>query len=262
MRDGSRRQPSRKNNRFRRRLVRRAGETKDEQMATRKKEIPIEGGKPAGGKVKPAGKTGSASQTAAGAESEPEGEAQVTSTKGGPEASSPKGELEALAKERDDLSDSLLRLRAEFDNYRKRAARELTDARGCAQGDLLTELLPVLDNLERALDAAEHHEEGEVLTGVRMTRDLFVGLLERTGVEEIPGVGTEFDPEVHDACQVQPSDMDEGVVSMVLERGYRQGEQVLRPARVVVSAGPDGEATAAGRGDTEGAADTGSGPVE
>jgi molecular chaperone GrpE len=217
-------------------------------MATRKKEIPIEGGESAGSKVKSSGKTGSASKSAVGAESKPEAEAQVESAKAGPAASAPEGELEALTKERDDLSDSLLRLRAEFDNYRKRAARELTDARVCAQGDLLTELLPVLDNLERALDAAEHHEEGKVLTGVRMTRDLFVGLLERSGVEEIPGVGTEFDPEVHDACQVQPSEMDEGLVTMVLERGYRQGEQVLRPARVVVSAGPDGEATAADAG--------------
>jgi molecular chaperone GrpE len=222
-------------------------------MATRKKETPIEGGKSEGSKVKSAGKTGSASQTAVEAKSEPEAGAQVEPAQGKPVTAAPEGELEALIKERDGLADSLLRLRAEFDNYRKRAARELTDARVCAQGDLLTELLPVLDNLERALDAAEHHEEGKVLAGVQMTRDLFVGLLERTGVEEIPGVGTEFDPEVHDACQVQPSEMDEGLVTVVLERGYRQGEQVLRPARVVVSAGPDGEATAA---------DTGSGSAE
>jgi molecular chaperone GrpE len=95
----------------------------------------------------------------------------------------------------------------------------------------------VLDNLERALDAAEHHEEGKVLQGVRMTRDLFVGLLTRAGVEEVPGVGAQFDPVVHDAILTQPSDEEEGVVTAVLERGYRQGEQVLRPARVAVSAG-------------------------
>jgi molecular chaperone GrpE len=231
-------------------------------MATRKKEIPIDSGKSEGSKVKSAGKAGSASQTAVGAESEPEAGAQAESTEGMPAAAAPEGELESLTEERDELADSLLRLRAEFDNYRKRAARELTDARVCAQGDLLTELLPVLDNLERALDAAEHHEEGKVLKGVRMTRDLFVGLLERTGVEEIPGVGTEFDPEFHDACQVQPSEMDEGVVTMVLERGYRQGEQVLRPARVVVSAGPDGEVAAGSRGGADDAADPGSGSAE
>ena len=81
------------------------------------------------------------------------------------------------AAERDTLADALLRLRAEFDNYRRRASRELVEARERAQGDLLSDLLPVLDNLERALDAAEHHEEGKVLGGVRMTRDLFVDLL-------------------------------------------------------------------------------------
>jgi molecular chaperone GrpE len=149
----------------------------------------------------------------------------------------PADHRDAAAKERDQLAEALLRLRAEFDNYRKRSTRELTDARSCAQGDLLADLLPVLDNLERALDAAEHHEEGKVLQGVRMTRDLFVGLLTRAGVEEVPGVGTPFDPLVHDAILTQPSDEDEGLVTAVLERGYRQGEQVLRPARVAVSAG-------------------------
>jgi len=160
-------------------------------------------------------------------------------------AQAPADEKEALAKERDALAESLLRLRAEFDNYRRRVSRELTDARVSAQGDLLADLLPVLDNLERALDAAEHHEEGKVLQGVRLTKDQFISLLAKAGVEEVPGIGTEFDPQFHDAVAVQPSDMDEGLVSAVLERGYRQGEQVLRPARVVVSAG-SGEIPACG----------------
>jgi molecular chaperone GrpE len=153
------------------------------------------------------------------------------------EAMASAGDRDPMTVERDQLADALLRMRAEFDNYRRRSARELTDARSCAQGDLLADLLPVLDNLERALDAAEHHDEGKVLQGVRMTRDLFVGLLTRAGVEEVPGVGTDFDPLVHDAILTQPSEEDEGVVTAVLERGYRQGEQVLRPARVAVSAG-------------------------
>ncbi len=96
--------------------------------------------------------------------------------------------------ERDALADSLLRLRAEFENFRRRASRELVEARDRAQGDLLGELLPVLDNLERALDAAEHHEEGKVLDGVRLTRDLFVDLLARIGVEEIECVGVAVRP--------------------------------------------------------------------
>jgi molecular chaperone GrpE len=146
--------------------------------------------------------------------------------------------LDNVARERDTLADSLLRLRAEFDNFRRRAARELVESRERAQGELLSDLLPVLDNLERALDAAEHHDEGKVLGGVRMTRDMFVDLLSRAGVEEIETVGVQFDPQVHDAMLMQPSDHDEGAVTAVLERGYRQGHRVLRPARVVVSAGP------------------------
>lgn len=155
--------------------------------------------------------------------------------------------LDKATEERDASAESLLRLRAEFENYRKRATRELVQARDRAQGELLSDLLPVLDNLERALDAAEHHEEGKVLGGVRMTRDMFVELLRRSGVEEIETVGARFDPAVHEALLLQPSEREEGIVTAVLERGYRQGEHVLRPARVAVSAGPagpDGSGTA------------------
>ena len=147
-------------------------------------------------------------------------------------------ELESLRHERDVLAESDLRLRAEFENFRRRSTREALEARERAQGSLLTEMLPVLDNLERALDAAEHHDEGKVLGGVRIVRDLFVDLLRRSGVEEIPTVGAEFDPHVHDAVVMQPSGQEEGTVTAVLERGYTQGERVLRPARVVVSSGP------------------------
>jgi len=146
-------------------------------------------------------------------------------------------ELDALKAERDELSDALLRLRAEFENFRKRSVRELVESRERAQGELLNDLLPVLDNLERALDAAEHHDEGKVLGGVRMTRDMFVDLLKRTGVEEIETDSVPFDPAVHEAMLMQPSDRDEGLITAVLQKGYRQGERVLRPARVAVSSG-------------------------
>jgi molecular chaperone GrpE len=146
--------------------------------------------------------------------------------------------LARVMQEREDLADSLLRLRAEFENFRKRANRELVQARERAQGELLGELLPVLDNLERALDAAEHHEEGKVLAGVRMTRDMFVELLKRVGVEEIQTLGAQFDPVIHEAMLMEPSENEEGMVTAVLERGYRQGDYVLRPAKVAVSSGP------------------------
>ncbi len=90
-----------------------------------------------------------------------------------------------------------------------------------------------------------------------MTRDMFVALLARAGVEEIEGVGAQFDPEVHDAMAVQPSEYEEGVVAVVLERGYRQGERVLRPARVVVSTGREEAERAGGR--TEAAGGSGGG---
>ena len=147
-------------------------------------------------------------------------------------------ELEALRHERDVLADRELRVRAEFENFRRRAAREALEARERIQGQLLGDLLPVLDNLERALDAAEHHDEGKVLGGVRMTRDMFVELLRRAGVEEVETVGVAFDPHVHEAVVARPSDQEEGVVIAVLERGYRQSDRVLRPARVAVSSGP------------------------
>lgn len=155
-------------------------------------------------------------------------------------------EREALTAERDSLNDQLLRLRAEFENFRKRASRESVESYVRVQCEVLNDFLPVLDNLERALDAAEHHEEGKVLAGVRLTRDMFADLLTRSGVEEIDGVGASFDPQVHDAIAVQPSAQDEGLVVAVLERGYRQGDRILRPARVVVSAGRTGETTGGG----------------
>jgi len=145
-------------------------------------------------------------------------------------------EHQALVAERDALTDSFLRLRAEFDNFRKRMARELAESAARARADVLVELLPVLDNLERALEAAEHHEEGKVIDGVKLTRDMFMDLLRRSGVEEVPGVGARFDPHVHEALAVEPSEHEEGTVIRVFQRGYRHGDRVLRPARVVVSA--------------------------
>ena len=154
-------------------------------------------------------------------------------------------ERDTLTAERDTLNDSLLRLRAEFDNFRRRTTREVIDAGTRAQCDLLGNLLPVLDNLDRALDAAEHHEEGKVLDGVKLTRKMFVDLLGCTGVEEIAGVGTPFDPHQHEAIMVQVSDQEEGTVAAVLQKGYRQGDRILRPAKVAVSAGK-GEPAIAG----------------
>jgi molecular chaperone GrpE len=212
-------------------------------MTGTRKRIPIDGqpaaaDDPSAATARPGAAPGAApsapgAQRAAGA-----WPAEETQTEQAAVPASLQAEVDALRQERDVLADRELRLRAEFENFRRRASREAMEARERAQGHLLAEMLPVLDNLERALDAAEHHDEGKVLGGVRLVRDMFVELLRRSGVEEIPTIGGLFDPHVHEAVIMQPSEREEGTVTAVLERGYRQGERVLRPARVVVSSGP------------------------
>jgi molecular chaperone GrpE len=141
----------------------------------------------------------------------------------------------AVARERDEYLDALQRLKAEFDNYRKRAARDQQSFAARANEGLVRELLPVLDDLERALQAAEAHEEAALEEGVRLVhRALFQSLLKQ-GLEEIPTNGR-FDPHVHEALLSQPSEADEGSVIDVIQKGYRLGDHVLRPARVVVAA--------------------------
>jgi molecular chaperone GrpE len=97
------------------------------------------------------------------------------------------------------------------------------------------ELLPVLDDLERALVAADEHEEAKLEDGVRLVHRSLADALRKEGLEEISTDG-KFDPHVHEALLSQPSDEDEGTVIEVLQKGYRLGDRILRPARVVVSA--------------------------
>lgn len=146
-------------------------------------------------------------------------------------------ELAEAVRARDEYLDSLQRLQAEFDNYRRRARREIGEASDSARISVLKEFLPVLDNLERALNAAEHHEEGKVLDGVRLTRSMFSELLRKEGVEEVDPRGQSFDPNLHEAMLARPGSEPEGTVVDVFEKGYAIGERVLRPARVVVSSG-------------------------
>ena len=144
-------------------------------------------------------------------------------------------ELEALTRERDDYLDRLQRLKAEFDNYRKRAARDQEAFAARASESLVNELLPVLDDLERALDAAERHEEAKLEDGVRLIHQSFSQALRRQGLEEIETDG-KFDPHVHEALLSQPDDESEsGAILDVLQKGYRLGDRVLRPARVIVA---------------------------
>jgi molecular chaperone GrpE len=150
-------------------------------------------------------------------------------------------QLEALQAERDELFDRLQRLAAEFDNYRKRSAREQAEQATRANERLVKELLPVLDDLGRALEAAANHEEATLEEGVRLVHRSLESLLERQGLAEI-GTEGRFDPHVHEALLTQPSEVPEGDVLQVIQKGYSLGDRVLRPARVVVSAGTPEEA--------------------
>jgi molecular chaperone GrpE len=135
------------------------------------------------------------------------------------------------------LEDQLKRVAADFDNFRKRAARERDELVVRANERLVKELLPVLDDLERALTAAAEHEEAALEEGVRLVFRSLAQLLERQGLQEISTDG-KFDPHVHEALLSQPSERDEGDVIDVVQKGYKLGEHVLRPARVVVAAAP------------------------
>jgi molecular chaperone GrpE len=131
--------------------------------------------------------------------------------------------------------DRLLRLAADFENYKKRAAREREEYVALANERLLKELLPVLDDLERALNAAEQHEEAQLEEGVRLVHRSLASLLERNGVVEI-GTEGKFDPHVHEALLAQPAeDREHGDVLDVIQKGYKLGDRVVRPARVIVA---------------------------
>ena len=130
-----------------------------------------------------------------------------------------------------EIDDRLLRLAADFDNYKKRAARERQEYVAFANERLLKELLPILDDLERALDAAEEHQEAQLEEGVRLVHRSLAGLLERQGVKEIATEGA-FDPHVHEALLAQPSeDAESGAVIDVVQKGYTLGDRVVRPDR-------------------------------
>jgi molecular chaperone GrpE len=134
-----------------------------------------------------------------------------------------------------EADDRLLRLAADFDNYKKRAARERAEYVALANERLLKELLPILDDLERALNAAEEHEEAQLEEGVRLVHRSLASLLERQGVKEIATDG-KFDPHVHEALLAQPSDeAEQGDVLDVIQKGYTLGDRVVRPARVIVA---------------------------
>ena len=146
-------------------------------------------------------------------------------------------ELAETKRERDEYLELARRTKADFENYRKRVAKETSEALARGKADLARQLLPALDNLERALAAGEDASAHQALVkGVAMVRDELHGRLEGAGVESFDPTGERFDPQLHEALSTRLDEGTEpGLVLETLEKGYRLNGQVLRPAKVVVS---------------------------
>jgi molecular chaperone GrpE len=165
-------------------------------------------------------------------------------TSDGPVNGSGLAEADALRRERDEFKDLLLRKTAEFDNYRRRVERERRELSEFAQADLLRDVLPLVDDLERALGAAsETHAAADPATalkayrqGVELIHRQLLSLLEKKGVTPIVALGTDFDPHLHQAVTQEVSaGHREGEVMEELSRGWKLGDRLLRPAMVKVA---------------------------
>ena len=144
-----------------------------------------------------------------------------------------------LQAEISELKDRLLRSQAEVENVRRRTQREMQDSRRFANQSLLQDLLPVIDNMERAIAAAEESDEAAgLLEGFKMVHQLLLSTLEKHHCKPVPAEGQTFDPAVHEAISQLPSpDHEKGTVMVVSQQGYQLHDRVIRPAQVVVSAG-------------------------
>lgn len=151
-------------------------------------------------------------------------------------------ELKRLTDERAELIDKLARRQADFDNFRKRTERERSETYNRALGEIVRRLLPVMDNLQRALEAertAGADESGEFrhfLEGIELINRQLGAVIEGLGVEVVPTVGQLFDPHVHEAVSTEPaSDVEPDTIVQEMQRGYRLGDKLLRPAMVKVA---------------------------
>jgi molecular chaperone GrpE len=146
-------------------------------------------------------------------------------------------ELAAKAEKADEYLELAQRTRADFENYRKRAAREAAGAKERGIAKLALELLPAVDDLDRALAATDGHEDSDTLaSGVKLVHAGVIAALARVGIEPYSPVGEQFDPQRHEAVAQQPVEgAKPGTIVEVYQRGYRFGDSILRPARVVVA---------------------------
>lgn len=145
-----------------------------------------------------------------------------------------------VAEERDKLKQQLMRTAADFDNFRRRSRREVEEARMKGKDDAVVELLPVIDNLERAVQASEGATDVEaVLSGVQMVLKLFEDTASRMGLNRVKSVGERFDPAMHDAIQQQETtEHPAGSIVAEVAAGYMFGKRLIRPAMVVVARAP------------------------
>lgn len=148
--------------------------------------------------------------------------------------------LEDVKRERDEYLELAQRTKADFENYRKRIARDISEAQKKGVARIVLELLPVVDNLERALEAAKPRDrdlpESHISEGVRLVFEEITGCLKRSGITSFQPEGERFDPNLHEAVMSRPADdVEDGTIIEVLEKGYRHNEAVLRPAKVVVA---------------------------
>ncbi|WP_018464992.1 nucleotide exchange factor GrpE [Calidithermus timidus] len=151
-----------------------------------------------------------------------------------PEVERLRAELEVLQAELQAAKDKYIRLYADFDNFRKRSATDLEDARKSGELRVLRALLPISDDLERALGFAQAKPE-DLIPGVKAVLENFKRTLTSLGVEPVPGVGSDFDPRYHEAIGMLEGEKDK--VLHLYQEGYRYGEMLVRPARVVVGNG-------------------------
>ena len=145
-------------------------------------------------------------------------------------------DIETLKQERDELQDRLLRSAAEFDNYRKRTDRERRELSDAVSADLIRDLLPVVDDLERALAAAAESPDQALRSGVELIHRQLLEAMRKRGAEPFDSVGEDFDPAWHEALASEPAQgRRDGEITAEIRRGYRIGQRLIRPAMVKVA---------------------------
>lgn len=207
----------------------------------KKKNIPIEDGNEDEDKAKEEAKAEAAEEAEEKVEAEETGKAAEDTAEGKEkeaEEAEEKATEEASAEEQE--SERYMRLMAEFQNFKRRAAKEKTDIHAFANERIVSDLLPVLDNFERALgqeaEASENEELKNYAKGMELIFEQLKAALEKAGVKEIEALGEDFDPNVHNAVMTEQTDKyEDGKISKVMQKGYKLNDRVVRPSMVAVN---------------------------